>query len=146
MQGLLAFRDAIANPGKFFAAIVDARISAVDVRYIAAVAAAALTERGHNRKTYNITGPEALTHQEMAEKLSKALDRQIQFVDVLPEAMREALVAAGLPDWQADGLIEDYAHYARGEAGEVTTGVLNATGKTPRTFDDFARDYAPFFA
>jgi uncharacterized protein YbjT (DUF2867 family) len=146
MQGLLAFRDAIVNQGKFFAAIGDARISAVDVGDIAAVAAAALIERGHVGKTYNITGPEALTHQEMAEKLSKALDRQIQFVDVPPDAMRGALVAAGLPDWQADGLIEDYAHYARGEAGEVTTGVLDATGKAPRSFDDFARDYASAFS
>jgi len=34
----------------------------------------------------------------------------------------EALVAAGIPDWQADGLIEDYAHYLRGEASEVATG------------------------
>lgn len=46
MQGLLAFRETIAAQGQFFAAAGDAKISAVDVRDIAAVAAAALTERG----------------------------------------------------------------------------------------------------
>jgi len=146
MQGLLGFRESIVKQGKFFAAIGDAKISAVDVRDIAAVAAAALTEQGHEGKIYNITGSEALTHQKMAEKLSAALKRQIQFVNVSPEAMRDALISAGFPDWQADGLIEDYAHYSRGEASEIASGVQDATGKPPRSFDDFARDYASAFS
>ena len=145
MQGLLAFSESIVKQGKFFAAIGDGRVSAVDVRDIAAVAAAALTEDGHEGRIYDLTGPEALTHQEIAGKLSDALDRQIEFIDVPPEAMRGALAAAGLPNWQADGLIEDYAHYSRGEASGVATGVQEATRKPPRSFDDFARDYTPVF-
>ena len=146
MQGLLGFKDSIAKQGRFYAAIGKAKISAVDVRDIASAAAAALTESGHEGKIYDITGAEALTHQEMAKKLSVALDREIQFVDVPPEAMREALGKAGFPDWQADGLIEDYAHYKRGEAAEIALGVEGATGKRPRNFDDFARDYASAFS
>jgi hypothetical protein len=69
----------------------------------------------------------------MAEKVSGALRRVIEFVDVPPEAMREALIGAGLPVWQADGLIEDYAHYPRGEAAEVAPGVQPATGNPPRS-------------
>lgn len=146
MQGLLGFRESIVKQGKFFAAIGDASVSVVDVRDIAAVAAAVLTEQGHEGKTYDVTGAEALTHREMAEKLSHTLNRQIQFVDVSPEAMREALIGTGFPDWQADGLIEDYAHYGRGEASEIASGVQEATGKHPRSFNDFARDYAPAFS
>jgi len=146
MQGLLAFRETITGLGKFFAAAGDAKISAVDVRDIAAVAVAALSEEGHEGKTYNLTGPEALSHGEMAEKLSGVLGRRIDFVDIPPEAMRETLISVGLPVWQADGLIEDYAHYSRGEASEVATGVQDATGKSPRSFDDFARDYANAFS
>lgn len=146
MQGLLGFKDSIVKQGKFFAAIGDAKISVIDVRDIAASAAAALTENGHEGKIYDLTGAEALTHQEMAEKLSAALERQIQFVDVPPEAMREALKNVGFPDWQAEGLIEDYAHYQRGEAAVIASGVADATGKTPRSFDDFVRDYASAFS
>jgi uncharacterized protein YbjT (DUF2867 family) len=61
-QGLLAFQPLIAKEGRFVAPIGDARVSAVDVRDIAAVAAVALTERGHEGKTYTIMGPAAVTH------------------------------------------------------------------------------------
>ncbi len=146
MQSLLGFRESIARQGKFFGAISDAKISVVDVRDIAAVAAAVLTEDGHVGKTYNLTGAEALSHGEIAEKLSAALTRSIQFVDVSPESMREALISTGFPVWQAEGVIEDYAHYSRGEAAETASGVREAIGRVPRSFDDFARDYAPAFS
>jgi hypothetical protein len=59
--------------------------------------------------------------------------------------MRRALLSAGFREWQADGLIEDYAHYRRGEASAVTSGFKDATGRSPRTFAEFARDYAAAF-
>ena len=146
MQGFLGFRHSITAEGKFFAAAGDAEISAIDVRDIAAVAAAALTGEGHVGRTYDLTGPEALTHRDMAERLSDALERRVEFVDVSPDVMRGALIAVGLPVWQAEGLIEDYAHYRRGEASAVTSGVRDGAGTAPRTFADFARDYAPAFS
>lgn len=146
MQGLLGFRDSIVKQGKFFAAIGQARISAVDVRDIAAVAAAALIGPDHAGMIYTLTGPQALTHTEMAEGLSRALGHPIAFIDITPEAMRGALTGVGFPAWQADGLIEDYAHYSRGEASAVTLDVNKATGKLARNFDDFARDYASAFS
>jgi uncharacterized protein YbjT (DUF2867 family) len=146
MQGLLNFRSTIATQDAFYAAASDAKVSAVDVRDIAEVAVAALTESGHEGKIYNLTGPQALTHVEMAEGLSEALGRRVTFVDIPSEAMREALLGVGLPVWQADGLIEDYAHYRRGEAAAVTSGVRDATGKAPRSFEEFARDYAGMFS
>ena len=146
MQGLLAFREPILAQGKFFAAAGEAKISAVDVRDIAAVAVAALTGEGHVGRTYDLTGPQALTHTEMAEKLSNALGRRIEYIDVPPESMMESLLAIGLPRWQVEGLVEDYAHYRRGEASAIASGVQDATGSAPRSFDQFARDYVPAFS
>jgi uncharacterized protein YbjT (DUF2867 family) len=146
MQGLLGFRASILSQGKFFAAAGDARITAIDIRDIAAVAAVSLTEPGHEGRTYDLTGPQALTHSEMAERLSDALGRRVEFVDVPPDAMRGALIGVGLPPWQADGLLEDYAHYRRGEASAVASGVQDVTGQAARSFADFARDYAPAFS
>ena len=128
-----------------FAAAGNAEISVVDVRDIAA-SAAALTGPGHEGRIYTLTGPEALSHGEMAEKLSKALGRPISYVEVTPEAMHEALVSMKMPPWQADGFIEDYAHYRRDEAAEVASGVEDATGKAPRSFDEFARAYVSSFS
>jgi uncharacterized protein YbjT (DUF2867 family) len=145
MQGLLGFREPIVKQGSFFAAIGDGKISTVDIRDIAAVAALTL-KGGHEGKTYNLTGPEALTHQQMAAQLSKATGRDIRFVDVPPEVMLNALISAGFPNWQAEGLIEDYAHYSRGEAAMVTNDIIRLTGNRPVGFETFARDYAPAFS
>lgn len=145
MQGLLAFKDAIQQQGQLCAPIGEARISAVDVRDIAAAAAAALTESGHDHKTYNLTGPAALTHAEMAAGLATALGHPVAFVDVAPEQLHQYLLGAGMDPWQAEGLLEDYAHYHRGEAAEVASGVQEATGQPARNFAAFARDYAPAF-
>lgn len=142
MQGLLGFGRSIKAEGRFYAAASDARVSAVDVRDNAAAAAAALTEGGHEGRTYDLTGPEALTHAEMAARLSDATGRSITFIDIPPDAMRGALVDMGMPAWQADGLVEDYAHYRRGEATAVLPGVRDATGRPPRDFAGFARDHA----
>ena len=146
MQGLLNFRSTIATQNAFYAAAGDAKVSMVDVRDNADVAVAALTKPGHEGKIYELTGPQALTHAEMAEGLSKALGRQVAFVDIPPEAMRDALLGVGLPAWRAEGVVEDYALYRRGEAAAVTSGVRDAIGKAPRTFEEFAHDYAAMFS
>jgi uncharacterized protein YbjT (DUF2867 family) len=82
----------------------------------------------------------------MAKQLSTALGREVAFVDVPPKAMREALLGVGLPVWQADGLVEEYALWSQGDAAFVTSDVQKAIGKAPRSFDEFARDYAHAFS
>ena len=101
MQGLLNFRQSIRQKGAFFVAGGDARISAVDVRDLADVAAAALTSPGHENKVYSLTGPDSLTFADMAQLLSEAACRSITYVDAPPEAMRAALADLGFPAWQA---------------------------------------------
>jgi uncharacterized protein YbjT (DUF2867 family) len=143
-QGLLAFAPSIATEGRFFAPIGDARVSAVDVRDIAAVAVVALTEPGHAGRTYTITGPAAIAHGEIAAALTAALGREITFVDAPAEVFAEQLRGV-LPPWQVDGLLEDYAHYSRGEAAAVHPTVAEVTGQQPRDIGQFARDYADAF-
>jgi uncharacterized protein YbjT (DUF2867 family) len=144
-QGLLTFAGSISSEGSFFAPIGDATVSAVDVRDIAAVAAVALTEPGHEGATYTLTGPEAITHAQIAAALTGALGRTVRFIDVPPEAFADS-IRGMLPPWQVDGLLEDYAHYRRGEAAAVSPAVAEITGTAPRSIEQFARDYAPAFA
>jgi uncharacterized protein YbjT (DUF2867 family) len=115
------------------------------VRDNATVAAAALTGSGHEGQIYTLTGPEALTHAEMAEKIGAVTGRDVTYIDVPPEQMRAALDGFGMDPWQAEGLIEDYAHYRRGEAAGIADGIERATGNPPRAFEGFARDYASAF-
>jgi uncharacterized protein YbjT (DUF2867 family) len=145
MQGLLGFADLIKHKHQFYAAIGEAPISLVDVRDIAAVAAITLTQPGHENKIYDLTGPAAITHAQIAQYLSVATEQAVSFIDVPAEAMRPGLIQAGFPEWQADGLLEDYAHYARGEAAEVSSDIEKVTGHPASDFASFARDYAPVF-
>ena len=145
MQSLLNFRSTISSKGEFYGLAGDGKVSVVDVRDIAAIALRTLTEPGHEGKTYDVTGPEPFTHAEIAEQLSKALGKHVEYVDVTPDVMREALLSLGLPPWQADGVIEDYEHYRRGEAAGVTSTVRDLTRNDPTSFFQFAQDYAGKF-
>jgi uncharacterized protein YbjT (DUF2867 family) len=144
LQAYLPFAPAIAA-GVMQAPIGDAAVSVVDARDIAAVAAAALTEDGHVGKTYTVTGPAAVTHAEIATELGDAVGRTVRFESIPPEAFLAALTGAGMPEWQAEGLVEDYAHYDRGEASAVSPDVAQVTGTSPRSLRDFAHDYSDAF-
>lgn len=145
MQGLLNFRPTISSQSAFYAPAGEAKVSVVDVRDIASVAARTLTEPGHEGKTYEITGTQALTHAEMGDQLSKAMGRQIRYIDVPPDAMRQAMLGLGMPAWQAEGLVEDYDHYRRGEAAAITSTVREVTGRDATAFSQFAKDYSEKF-
>jgi uncharacterized protein YbjT (DUF2867 family) len=145
MQGLFGFKDSIIHKGTFFATLGDAKVSLVDIRDIATVAAETLQGTAHYNKIYSLTGPEALTHCELANQLSEALGRPVTYVNTSDDEMLEALLNAGFPEWQAHGLIEDYAHYGRGEAEATTDTVQQVTGHPPHPFEDFVRDYAEVF-
>ena len=58
----------------------------------------------------------------------------------------ERWLALGFPAWQTDGLLEEFAMYRRGEAAGVESGMLEALSRTPNSFGEFARDYAPTFS
>lgn len=144
-QGLLAFARSISAEGRFYAPIGDTPVSAVDVRDIAAVAAIALTEPGHEGVTYTLTGPEPITHGQIATALTATIGRDVTYIDVPPEAFAASLRGI-LPPWQVEGLLEDYAHYRRGEAASVSPAVAEITGRPPTDVRQFARDYAAAFA
>lgn len=141
LQALRSFSATLAQ-GFFAAPIGDAAVSAIDTRDISA---AVLTSTGHTGRTYTLTGPRAVTHAQIAEALSAATGREIAFRDVPADQFAAALTGL-LPPWQIEGLIEDYAHYARGEAAEVHTSVADLTGRPARDVTEFARDYADAFA
>lgn len=145
MQNVLGFAGPIAAQGMLFTPAGDAGISHVDVRDIAAVAVKVLTEDGHAGKVYEITGPEALSYYDVAAKISAAIGKTVTYMPVSPEQATGALLGMGAPEWQARAVVELFLLYRSGEGGHVTDVVETVGKKTPITFDQFARDYAPAF-
>src|SRR2546427_6583855 len=85
----------ITGRSALFLPMDDAKIASIDVGDITEVAAAALTNSGHEGKIYPLTGPEALTMAEVAEKLSAVTGKQIRYVNLTPEDAKKAQLAAG---------------------------------------------------
>jgi uncharacterized protein YbjT (DUF2867 family) len=145
MQNLLRSAAAIAAQGVLVASMQAGQIAIVDARDVAAVAVAALTSDGHVDKTYTITGPEALSFQEVAQKLAAATGRSVTYQDVPLAAMRREMVAAGLPAWLIEVRMEFATALRDGYAAAVTDTMQVVTGQSARTFDAFAREHAALF-
>jgi uncharacterized protein YbjT (DUF2867 family) len=137
---------AITASGTFYVDADEARISMVDTRDVAAVAARALTEPGHAGAHYDVTGPEALSYADVAAGLSRALGRPVSYADAPDDAVRQALVGAGLTEWFAGALVGLYQDYRRsgtdGYAAQVTDTVQRLTGRRPRSFGDLLGEIA----
>jgi uncharacterized protein YbjT (DUF2867 family) len=85
MQNLVNFSSGtIKAEDAFYGAQGDGAVSHIDIRDIAAVAVKVLSSGGHEGKAYPLTGPQALTNSQIAEKLSRALGRTIRYVDLAP--------------------------------------------------------------
>lgn len=123
----------------------EARIASVDIGDIAEVAIAVLTTSGHEGKIYPLTGPEALTMGEVADKLSAATGKTIRYVDVPPEEARQARLAAGMPPYLAEGLDELFAERRKGKESRVWPTIEEVFGWKPTTFDEFASRNAAVF-
>jgi uncharacterized protein YbjT (DUF2867 family) len=141
------FRQApnIAAKGAMFLPMEDARIACIDVGDIAEIAAKVLSGSGHEGKTYPLTGPQALTMAEVAEKLSAATGKTIRYVNVPPEAARQAQLAAGMPPYLADALFELFAERRNGKEATVWPDAAALLGRPPTSFDEFAKRNAAVF-
>jgi uncharacterized protein YbjT (DUF2867 family) len=145
MQNFLGFRESIIHKGEFYAPMGEGRVSIVDARDVAAVAAEVLEEFGHENKVYEVTGPESLTYAEMAGALSFELEKPVTYVDVPPEAAGDAMRQSGMTPWMVDGILELYAIWKFNGACDIADTVSTVAKKDPIRFADFAADYAPLF-
>jgi uncharacterized protein YbjT (DUF2867 family) len=135
----------IVGRGALFLPMADARIASIDIGDIAEVATAALTGVGHEGKTYPLTGSEALTMAEVAERLSAATGKTIRYVDVPPDEAKRAQLAAGMSPYLVDALGELFAERRRGKENVVWPTVGALIGRQATRFDEFARRHAAVF-
>jgi uncharacterized protein YbjT (DUF2867 family) len=145
MQQLILFAPQIAATSSFQLPMGTGAVAVVDTRDVAAVAVRSLTEPGHQQRIYDLTGPEALTFEEMADELSHAAGKKITYVHVPPEFARKQLLQLGLPRWLVEDMIVLSASFREGYGAEVSTAVRDVTHHAPRSFSEFARDYAAVF-
>lgn len=145
MQQMLVYARGISMTGAFSAPLGTGAIAVVDARDVAAVAVRALTEDGHSRQIYDLTGPEALTFDEMADAISKATGRGISYVHVAPEYALKQMLSDGVPRWLADDMLVLFASFREGYGAAVSDTVSRIARRPAGTFAQFAADYAQVF-
>lgn len=131
----------IQTAGQIFLPVGQAKGSFIDARDIAAVAAKLLTGDGQANQAFDLTGPRALDHAEVAAVLTQATGKAIGFTDITPEAMLQGLLGAGLPKDYAEFLVLILGYFKAGYAERTTDAVQKITGQAPRSIEQYAKDY-----
>ncbi|WP_327418691.1 NmrA family NAD(P)-binding protein [Streptomyces sp. NBC_01233] len=139
MQNLLRLAPAVAQ-GAILGAMGEAACNYIDCRDIGDVAAAALTRPDIAGGTYTLTGPEAVSHPELARRIGVLIGHQIRYVNLTPDELRENLIRrAHMPAWLADHVTEiQQLAVARPETPTGT--VSQILGRPPRTLDAFLHE------
>jgi uncharacterized protein YbjT (DUF2867 family) len=143
MQNLVNYNaGTITSRDAFYGCQANGAVSMIDIRDIAAVAVMVLAATGHEGKSYALTGGEALTNEQVAERISRVAGRKISYVDLPAAELKKGILSTGTPEWSADALIDLQRLYREGKASLVTDDFERLTGHKPITFDQFALDYA----
>jgi len=114
----------------------------VDADDIADVAVAALTEDGHNKKIYEVTGPRLLTFKEAVQEITKATGRPIKFERVPMKAYASVLKEYGLPKDLILLIKYLFTEVLDGRNANLTDGVQQALGRKPTDFSEFVKKAA----
>jgi uncharacterized protein YbjT (DUF2867 family) len=142
MTNLLGSVETIRAAGAIFVPAGGVKVPMIDPRDVAATAAAVLTGDGHEGRTYELTGPEAITFHDVAAQLSEVAGRPVQFVPVPDAAALEGLRQAGMPDWMAANVVAVFGMLRQDPAAQVTGAVHALTGRQPRHLSEFLADHA----
>jgi uncharacterized protein YbjT (DUF2867 family) len=111
---------------------------------IAAVAAKALTEDGHAGESYELTGPSVVTQAEQVRLIGAAIGRELRWIEVSEEDIREKLREQGWAPEFLDGALVTWSRLVD-EPEPVTDTVAKVTGTPARSFAEWANEHASRF-
>lgn len=132
-------QSTIKDEGKIYTACGDGKIPFISATDIAAVAFRTLTDEKAHNTDYRVLGPELLTHDEIAAKLSNHLGREITHVNLTGEQRIQRLMSVGMPEHYAKFLTSLEVSARNGDENRMNDAVERVTGRPPQTFDEFTQ-------
>lgn len=144
---LLKRAGADVAAGSWGGAAREGRVNFIDTRDIADVARVALLEdiEPESQRAYHLTGPRAWTMAQVAQELSRLLDKPVTYINRTPAQQRAVLLAAGLPPFAADLLTGLDQLFRESVLGETTATIEELTGKEPRSLTEWLTDNLAVF-
>ncbi len=145
MSNALFWAHDIKSSGVIYQPLGEGKTAIIDPVDIGGVAVKALTTDGHAGKAYTLTGPVALSTQDQADIIGKAIGKSVKHVDVTPEQARDGMLKGGFPAAYADAMLELSAVIKAGQAATVTNTVEELLGRKPGTFEAFVAKHVAAF-
>lgn len=119
----------------------DGRVAMIDARDVAAAAVTVLTTSGHSARTYTLTGPRAVTFDQVSEVVAAAGGFGCPHRRVTPEGVRAAMLQfGGAEHWFADDIARLHTMLADGYEDIVTGDLGQLTGDRGRDVTAFVEE------
>jgi len=122
----------------------DSKISLVDARDIAAVAATSLLKNEIEYDTLTLTGPEALSQKEVQEQFRRVLGKRVKYINA-PPGLVHTYIQIFEGKVMADFSQDWFAAAREGQLERVTQDIETYTKQPPRNFRTFLQDHASSF-
>lgn len=144
---LLSQADAVKATNCLFGCAGTGRVGLIAADDVARAAAVVLTDRDEQGANYELTGPAALTMDEMAATLGEALGRRVAYQDMPDADFRKMLVEeAGVPEDMVDiQVMHHFAAWKRGDADLVTDTYTSLTGQPATSLRSWAAEHRDAF-
>ncbi len=146
MENFLNQAQSIKLRNEFYSPVSRGRTAMVSAYDVALATAKVLLEEGHIMKTYTLTGPQALTYEEVASMLSRLLMRPIYFVPVSFDQAFRTMMEMGMPQWMASDMVGLSRMAENGHMEEISPDLQKLTGSMGTTFEQFILDHLAQFA
>jgi uncharacterized protein YbjT (DUF2867 family) len=145
-QNLLMYSQAIANADSFTLPLGDARTAMIDARDVGVIAARCLMDlNGKESASYELSGPELLDFDQVADRMSKVLGRQISYVRQ-SHADYRAFLGKVIPNpWHVNAVCELFENIADGSLETIVPGTEALKGAALCSLSQFVEDYSAAF-
>lgn len=140
-QNFLNAARTIKASDEIVLALGNAVVAPTDIRDVAEVIRLVLTDDAHLNKSYNLTGPEALSLAQAAEKFSSVLGREIRYVAQPVEDFRKVLTQVGLPEWRVNAVCDEFKLLGDKTSMDTTDTIQQVLGRAPTSVEQFVKDH-----
>jgi uncharacterized protein YbjT (DUF2867 family) len=131
----------IKSQGKILLPAGQAKASFIDVRDISEVAAKLLMDDTRSNQAFDLTGPESITHDQVAQLISEGTGKKISYQEIEPAVLKQSLMSAGLPENYSDLLLMILGKLKEGYAAAITDSVPTILGHPARKFSSYVQDF-----
>ncbi len=140
MQNILMAIPTIQKNGQMYWGMGDGKMGMVDIRDIADVTIRILLAGGYQGEILSPTGPESITFSQVAETISKHLDKEVSYIQLTYEQVKQGILEMGWGEWGAQVMYDYSKAYSEGWGDFTTDDVEKVTGNRSRSIEQFVSE------